>query len=171
MPTLTGAAASVTMPSGGNGTSSQFTLTSVNGYAGQVRVDCAYSGGIMGAKVPLCGIYVNPVSTLAAGKSVTGSLTVTPYGKTIAYDVVALNRETSRHTLPVLAGALAGLFVAGWRLRRGPRNWLWLLLTGAMLTGLTSCGASMSGTFPYTVTAVDTKTNARVSAPFTVTVP
>src|SRR5712691_3333247 len=73
-PTFAIAATNVTLPSGGNGTSSQFTLTSLDGYAGQVRVDCAYSGGMMGAKVPVCGIYVNPVSTLAANKSVTGSL-------------------------------------------------------------------------------------------------
>ena len=60
-PSFTIAAANVTMPSGGNDASSQFTLTSVNGYAGQVRVGCAYSGGMMGAKVPTCGIYINPV--------------------------------------------------------------------------------------------------------------
>jgi hypothetical protein len=54
-PSSTIAAADVTMPSGGNIASSQFGLTSVNGYAGQVRVDCAYSGGAMGAKVRAAG--------------------------------------------------------------------------------------------------------------------
>jgi hypothetical protein len=39
------------------------------------------------------------------------------------------------------------------------------------MAGMTACTSGMSGTFPYTVTAVDIKTNATVSAPFTVTVP
>ena len=34
---------------------------------------------------------------------------------------------------------------------------------------MSACAAGMSGTFPYTVTAVDIKSNATVSAPFTVT--
>jgi hypothetical protein len=170
-PTFTIAAANVTLPSGKNLGSSQFTLTSVNGYAGQVRVACAYAGGMMGAKVPACGIYVNPVSTLAANKSVTGSLTLTPYGQTLAYDVVASRDEDRRRAVPILAAALVGLFVLGRRLRSRASNGLLLLLAGITLVGITSCASSMSGTFPYTVTAVDTQTNARVSAPFTVTVP
>src|ERR1700758_1751487 len=82
-PSFTIAAADVTMPSGGNIASSPFTLTSVNGYAGQVRVDCAYSGGAMGARVPSCGIFVNPTHMLTANQTVNGSLTLVPYGKTI----------------------------------------------------------------------------------------
>jgi hypothetical protein len=171
-PTFTVAAADVTMPSGGNIASSQFTLTSVNGYAGQVRVDCAYSGGAMGAKVPNCGIFVNPTHTLTANQTVNGSLTLVPFGKMVGYGAAALHRENSRSTAPVLAAALAGFFLLGRRLRSRARGWLLLVvLAGVGLAGMTSCASGMSGTFPYTVTAVDIKTNVSVSAPFTVTVP
>jgi hypothetical protein len=170
-PTFTIAAANVTLPSGGNDASSQFTLTSVDGYVGQVRVDCGYSGGMMGAKVPACGIFVNPVSTLAANKSVTGSLTVMPYGKVKAFDAVGLGGDDRRRVVPVLAAVLAGFFMLGRRWRLRARSWLLVFLAGVTLAGITSCGGGLSGTFPYTVTAVDIKTNASVSAPFTVTVP
>jgi hypothetical protein len=158
------------MPSGGNLGSSPFTLTSVNGYAGQVRVDCAYSGGAMASKVPSCGIFVNPVSTLAANKTATGSLTLVPYGKPIGFGSARLGSHGWKSGGPVFVAALAGVFLAGC-LRRRARPWLWLLLAGISLAGLTSCGSSMSGSFPYTATAVDIKTNATVSAAFTVTVP
>jgi hypothetical protein len=169
-PTFTITASNVTMPSGGNIGSSPFNLTSVNGYVGQVRVDCAYSGGAIGAKVPSCGIFVNPVSTLVANKTATGSLTLVPYGKTIGFGSARLGNGGWKWRAPVLAAALAGFFLAG-VLRRRARFWLWLLLAGVSLAGVTSCGSSMSGTFPYTATAVDIKTNATGSASFTVTVP
>lgn len=170
-PSFTIAAANVTLHSGGNEASSQFTLTSVDGYAGQVRVDCGYSGGMMGARVPSCGIFVNPVSTLAANKSVTGSLTVMPYGKVKAFDAVAFHGDDRRRVVPVLAAVLAGLFMLGRRWRCRARSWLLVFLAGVTLAGITSCGGGLSGTFPFTVTAVDIKTNASVSAPFVVTVP
>ena len=169
-PTFTISATNVTLPSGGKNASSQFTLTSVNGYAGQVRVDCAYAGGMMGAKVPSCGIVINPVSTLAANKSVTGSLTVMPYGNPKAFDTVALRGDDRRRVVPILAAVLAGCFILG-RWRRRARSWLLVFLAAATLAGITSCGSGLSGTFPYTVTGVDIKTSASVSAPFTVTVP
>jgi len=171
-PSFTIAAADVTMPSGGNIASSQFTLTSVNGYAGQVRVDCAYSGGAMGAKVPGCGIFVNPTHALTANQTVNGSLTLVPFGKTIGYGAAALHGDDWRSGAPVLAAALAGFFLLGRRLRNRARGWLLLVVLAAVgVAGMTSCASGMSGTFPYTVTAVDIKTNASVSAPFTVTVP
>ena len=171
-PSFTIAAADVTMPSGGNVGSSQFTLISVNGYAGQVRVDCAYSGGAMGSKVPGCGIFVNPTHTLTANQTVKGTLTLVPYGKTIGYGAAALHRDDWRSTAPVLVAALAGFFLPGRRWRNRARGWFLLLALAAIgVAGMTSCAGGMSGTFPYTVTAVDIKTNASVSAPFTVTVP
>jgi hypothetical protein len=169
-PTFTINATNITMPAGGNLGSSPFTLSSVDGYAGQVRVDCAYSGGAMAAKVPSCGIFVNPVSTLVANKTATGSLTLVPYGKPIGFGSARLRSNGWKSGASVLATALAGFFLAG-LFRRRTRLWLWLLLAGVSLAGLTSCGSSMSGTFPYTATAVDIKTNATVSASFTVTVP
>jgi len=171
-PTFTIAAADVTMPSGGNIASSQFTLTSVNGYAGQVRVDCAYSGGAMGAKVPGCGIFVNPMHTLTANQTVNGSLTLVPFGKTIGYGAAGLHSYHWRPATPVLSAAVLGFFLLGRRWRNRARGgFLLVALAASGVAGITSCASGMSGTFPYTVTAVDTKTNASVSAPFTVTVP
>ncbi len=170
-PAFTIAATNITMPKNGSAGSSPFTLTSVNGYAGQVRVDCAYSGAAMGAKVPGCGIFVNPISTLAANKNATGSLTLVPYGKTLNYGYASVKRGRPIGG-PVLAASVMGIFLLGRRLRRRSRSWLLLLAISVVgLGGMSACAAGMSGTFPYTVTAVDIKSNATVSAPFTVTVP
>ena len=169
-PSFTLTAGNITMPSGGNLGSSPFTLTSVNGYAGQVRVDCAYSGSAMGAKVPSCGIFVNPTSTLTANQAAKGSLTLVPYGKVVGFGAARLNSDGWKSRAPVLGFALAGLFFL-LPIRHRARTWLWLLLAGVSLAGLTSCASSLSGTFPYTATALDIKTNASVSTSFTVTVP
>src|SRR5215472_12996972 len=94
-PNFTVTATNITMPPNGNVGSSPFTLNSVGGYTGQVRVGCAYSGAAMGARVPSCGIFVNPVSTLAANKTAQGSLTLVPYGKMIAYSTSASGKWRS----------------------------------------------------------------------------
>ena len=170
-PSFTISATNITMPSNGKVGSSPFTVTSLGGYAGQVRVDCAYSGAAMGAKVPACGIFVNPVSTLAADKSATGSLTLVPYGKTINYGAASITGKWPSG-MPVFAATILGILLLGRRFRKSARNWLLVLVLGVVtLAGVTACSSGMSGTFPYTVTAVDIKTNATVSTPFTVTVP
>ena len=71
------------MPSGENLASCKFAITSLNSYAGQIRVSCAYAGAEMGAKVPSCGIYTNPTFNLAANQTVAETLTLMPYGKVI----------------------------------------------------------------------------------------
>jgi len=170
-PAFTIAATNVTMPSNGNAVNSQFTLTSMGGYAGQVRVDCAYSGTAMGARVPTCGIFVNPVSMLDANKTVQGSLTLIPYGKTIGYGAASVG-EKPRFGLPMCAAVILGVLLLARGMRKGTRGrHLLLALAAVTLAGMTACASAMSGTFPYTVTAVDIRTNATVSAPFTVTIP
>jgi hypothetical protein len=169
-PNFTVTAANITMPSNGNVGSSPFTLSSVGGYTGQIRVDCAYSGAAMGARVPSCGIFVNPVSTLAANKTAQGSLTLVPYGKVIAYGASASGKW--RSGMPVIAVPILGMLLLPRRLRRRARGMLLLSALGVViLTGVSACSSGLSGTFAYTVTAVDIKTNNTVSAPFTVTVP
>ena len=169
-PTFTIAATNISMPSNGNTGSSPFTLTSVGGYAGQIRVDCSYSGAAMGARVPSCGIFVNPVSTLAANKNAQGSLTLVPYGKVIAYSASASGKW--RSGMPVIAVPILGMLLLPRRLRSRARGMLLLFAVGVViLTGVSACSSGLSGTFAYTVTAVDNKTNTTVSAPFTVTVP
>ncbi len=169
-PTFTITAANVTMPSGSKGASTPFALTSVNGYSGQVRVDCAYSGSSMGAKVPSCGIYVNPQHNLGANQTVTGTLTLFPYGKVPPY-AAARRQGSSPYRAPALAAILVGSWLLLRRRRSGFRSSLLLVLGGIALAGIASCASGLSGTFPYTVTATDVSTHTVVSAPFSVTVP
>jgi hypothetical protein len=165
------AATNVTMPSGGSIASSPFTLTSVNSYAGQVLVSCAYTGGNMGARVPTCGIYTNPNFALGAGQTVKGSLTLSPYGKVIPFSAVR-RPGIGSPGVAALAGAILCFFTLGRRLRGRRRGWIALLILGlAGIGGITSCGSGLSGTFPYTVTAVDNKTNTSATATIMVTVP
>ena len=163
-------ATNVTIPGGGNPASSPFTLTSIGGYSGQVTVDCAYSGGVMGAKVPSCGIYINPLHNLGANQTVTGSLTLFPYGKVVPYGS-ARGQSSPRFRAPALAAILLGSWLLLRRGRSRVRSSLLLLLGGLVLAGMVSCAAGLSGTFPYTVTATDINTHTSVSAPFSVTVP
>jgi hypothetical protein len=170
-PGFTIAATNVTMPSGGSIASSPFTLTSVNSYAGQVSVSCAYTGGNMGARVPTCGIYTNPTFALGANQAVKGSLTLSPYGKVIPFSAVQ-RPGVGAAGLPVFAAATLCFFTLGRRLRRGRWNWIAMVIAGLIaMGGITSCGSGMSGTFPYTVTAVDNKANASATATIMVTVP
>lgn len=165
-PGFTLTAANTTMPANGAVASSPFTLASVNGYAGQVRIGCSYSGSAMRARVPSCAIFVNPVSTLAPNQSVQGSLTLVPYGKMTGYGAASLHRSPAS----MLAGAIVGLFLLRKRFQH-----ISLLLTLALscvgFVALSACAAGKSGTFPFTATAVDVKSGVTVSAPFTVTVP
>jgi hypothetical protein len=51
-------------------------------------------------------------------------------------------------------------------------RWLAELVAAIALTAMTGCGGNrLSGTFPYTVTATDVKSNASVSTSIMVTVP
>jgi hypothetical protein len=170
-PSFTIAATNVTMPSGGNFASSKFTLTSVNSYAGQIRVSCAYSGSEMGARVPSCGIYTNPTFNLGADQTAKGTLTLFPYGKVINFSSASRpGGPTSRE--PMLALAIVSVFLLGRRLRNQGSKWLSLVvLAGAAVLGITSCGSGLSGTFPYAVTAVDTRTNTSENTSIMVTVP
>jgi hypothetical protein len=169
-PGFTIAAANVTMPSDGSFASSKFTLASVNNYAGQLLVSCAYSGGEMGARVPTCGIYVNPMFTLGANQTVNGMLTLSPYGKVIPYSMGQRSGGGSNR-VPALVLAMGCVLL----LRRGAKGarWLAVVVLGAIsIAAIAGCGGSgLSGVFPYTVTATDVKTNTTVTASITVTVP
>lgn len=170
-PTFTITATNVTMPSGGNAGSSQFTLTSVNGYSGKLTVNCGYSGGNMGAKVPTCGIYTAPLYTLGANQTVTGTLSLFPYGKIIPVSQLHGPRGGTDRA-PALGLAVVCIVLLSRRLRGKARTGIGVILLGAIgLAGISACGNSLSGTFPYNVTAVDTSTQASVSTSMTVTVP
>lgn len=167
-PAFTISASNVTMPGGSALGTSQFTLTSVNGYAGQVAVDCTYSGGDMSAKVPTCYRGTSPNFNLTANQSAQGAFSLFPYGTAINY---ARQTSPQAHRGLVLAFLLFGACFLG-ALRRRTGGIPALLFAAILLAGITSCGGNgLSGTFPYTITATDTKTTASVSASISVTVP
>jgi hypothetical protein len=171
-PTFTVAATNVTLPGNGNVGTSQFTLTSINGYSGSLLVSSEYSGGDMNAKPPNCGIHTAPIYTLKANSTVTGTLSCFPFGK-----VVPIAMKHRRAAGPVLAPA-AGLavlfcFMFRRRMRAAGARWLGVFLLGVIsVATVASCGGNgLSGMYPFTVTATDTVTNARVNTSITVTVP
>ncbi len=171
-PSFTVAATNVTMPGGGNPGTSQFTLASVNGYSGKLVVNSQYSGGDMNAKPPNCGIHTAPLFTLNSNSTVSGTLTCYPYGKVvpIAVSYRPLRRQPR---VPVIGFALAIWLLFGRRARAGARRWMSVLLLGAIsAAALSACGGNgLSGTYPFTVTATDSATQASVSTSITVTVP
>jgi hypothetical protein len=167
-PTFTITATNVTFPSQKSGSASQYTITSLNGYAGNLLVGCAFAGGAMVSKIPECGGFTAALHPIAAGQTITGTLNFAPYGTPMP---VALSGRRHSH-LPLGGLAIASLLLFGRRLRGGAR-WLALCLLGVIsIAGVTACGGNgLSGTFPFTVTATDVKTQASVATPITVTVP
>ena len=157
-PGFTVSATDVTMPSSGDG-SIPFTLTSVNGYVGTVVVQCPAVNAPTGARVPICGEGPLKAYSLTADGAVTNTLALLPYGSPV----------------PVAASAL--LFGFGlWRKRKVRWPTLALVLMGSLviLGGFLGCGGGTPGmtpgTYAYTVTATDLKTNASVSTTANVTV-
>jgi hypothetical protein len=170
--TFTVAATNVSLPANGNVGTSQFTLTSVNGYSGKLVVSSEYSGGDMNAKPPTCGIFTAPLYTLKANSTVTGTLACFPYGKVVP--VAADSRRAGRPVLaPVVGLAVAFCFVFRRRMRTAGARWLGIFLLGMISIGaVASCGGNgLSGRYPFTVTATDTVSNASVGTSITVTVP
>ncbi|MGP8251971.1 MAG: hypothetical protein ACLQHF_08050 [Terracidiphilus sp.] len=186
-PGFTIAATSVTMSnnaSNGVGFSS-FTLTSVNGYTGSVRVGCDPPNPPTGVNVPLCGSGspgvpaqpVQPPITLTANEVVTGTI---PFYNAIAPCSpcpVSLPRHGGHG--PTSGLALAGALLIGFGFRRWVARGLTLtlLVVGALagLAGISACGGNKSvvtpGTYAYTIPATDINTAASVNTSINVTVP
>ncbi len=182
-PSFTIVATNVTMSSTlatGSGSTS-FLLTSVNGYAGTVGVNCSNLDPPAGINVPVCdfGGPAFPVSyPLTANQAVTGTVLFLNSHPPCSNGVcpVSLPRR-SHHGLPqslALAGAL--LFGLGFR-RRAPR---WLVLTLfaagslAAMVGINACANNSvvtPGTYTYTIMAKDMNTNVSVTTTVNVTVP
>lgn len=166
--------------------SSSFTLTSVNGYSGSVRVGCAPPTPPTGVKVPFCGdgipgfgaIPVQPPITLAANEVVTGTISFYNFPVPCSNPCpVSLPHRRGHGLAPGFA--LAGALLLGFGFRRRAARWftLTLLAVGALagLAGISACGGNNSvvtpGTYAYTVSATDVNTSATVTATFNVTVP
>jgi hypothetical protein len=149
-PSFTISATNVTMPSSGDG-SIPFVLTSVDGYIGTVAVQCPEVNAPAAARIPYCGGGPLFAFNLTANERSNGNLPLTPYGVPV----------------PLAAGAV----LVGIALRRRKIGWrtLTLVLAGtlACLGEVVGCGGGTSGmtpgTYTYTMTATDAKTNVVVS--------
>ena len=185
-PTFTVTANNLTMPSSGTG-SIAFTLTSLNGWAGTVVMNCAPTNPPAGAIVPDCGYEgsgLQPVQDypLAANGTATGSLSlvaeITPCNPCPASLQIQPRRQgVPGHRRPVSL-ALAGALVLALGLRRRAARWLTLtLLLACMLAGLAGIGACGNngktltpGIYAYTITAYGTPTGMTLTQTETTTV-
>jgi hypothetical protein len=180
--TITATSATLSSSTSSGVGSSSFTLTSVNGYTGSVRVGCDPPNPPAGAKVPYCtdgyptagAIPAQPPIPLTANEVVNG--TVSFYNLAVPVPV-SLPRRGSHGLAQGLALAGALLFGFGF-MRRSPR-WLMLALfalcTLAGLAGISACGANNNavtpGNYVYTISATDVNTSVSVTALVNVTVP
>lgn len=172
------AATNVVMPLSGMG-SSQFTLTSINGYTGTIVLNCQPTNPSAGAKLPICSGYTAPAYQLEANATLQGSIEFFPYGVPIPVSLPRHRGGPLSHA-PAVGLVLAGALKFGLRARR--RAWcsLALVLLGlAGLAGISACGGASSsvmtpGSYPYTVTAMEyngTTFGTSVSTSILVTVP
>lgn len=171
-------ATNVTMPTSGD-SSSTFTITNIPA-AGTIYVSCGYSGTNSGARLPYCGGGPVRLYQVTAGETLTGSITLYPYGVAVPASLHRTPRSSG--ALPASGLALSGALLLGFGLRRKARRWLALAVfaVGALagLTGISACGGSSNGmtrgTYPYLVTAEFTETGTTVvqgvSTTITVTV-
>jgi hypothetical protein len=179
-PSFTFAATNVTMPnntSSGVGSSS-FTLTSVNGFAGTVGINCSAPTPPAGVTVPVCdlGALAYQPYTLAANQVVTGSVTF--YNSRPPCNPCPVSLPRREGHWPASGLALAGALLMGFGFRRRTARWLTLTLlaagTLAGLAGISACGGNKSavtpGTYAYTITAAELDTSASPSVTISVNV-
>jgi hypothetical protein len=147
-------ATKVTMPASGTATS-KYTVTGIP-MAGNLSLNCAYSGPQTEAHLPVCDGGPAEEIPVAAGQSVSGLVVFYPYGS-------AIPAEKRPHQAAATGLALGGLLLLGFGFRRRARRWFVLALVGLSgLAGgiaLTACGGmgngSTPGTYQYSIAAGD----------------
>ncbi len=163
-PGFTISASNATLPASGTG-SIPFTLTSENGFAGDVVVSCGPANPPTGSILPQCnytgGGPAQPPYTLTASGRVTGSLNLVAFIPPCSNPCPVKLFSPPRHRGAVNL-ALASALLLGLSFRRRPARWLTLVLCAAgilaALAGVNACGAGNThtltpGTFAYTVSA------------------
>jgi len=151
-------AANVSVPGQGSA-EEHFTLTSVGGFTGTVNVECRGPSPLGDLVLPECGPAASAV--VPANGSVGGTVSFVPPWTNGAASRSTVIRPS---TLPMMAGALAGLGLLGLRLRRGAHRILSLTIVAvcvAALAAIAGClggsGLAMTpGTYEYTLTATST---------------
>lgn len=177
-PSFTISASNVTIPSSGS-VPIPFTLTSVNGYAGQIAVNCSAPTEAAGVKIPVCS-QGGPVVAypLTAGGTATGSITLLANIPNPVPFVRSSNLATA-------TWALAGMLLLGFGLRRkGAFHSARLLpaivlLIGLASIGLCGCGGQPTltpGTYVFTLNATSVSNGTQIpqltaTTTATVTVP
>jgi len=174
MPGFTISAPNITMPSNGIGTVN-FTLTSVDGFAGNVAVNCVAPTVSANVILP----YIDLGGPLHA-YTVTANATTTGNFNLLATPPLAvparLNLPARRNTVIY---SVAAVLMLGFGLRRKKRlGYTHLLLAAGLLigvSGITACAGPETltpGTYTYTLNASEID-NGSVTATttFTVTVP
>jgi len=187
--TITATTATLSSSSSSGEGSSTITLTSINGYAGSIAVNCIPPTPPAGVKVPFCGPGIPSAATpavsaavpailalftLTAGQAVNG--TVAFYN--FPFPVSASLAHPVNHKL-AQGLALAGVLLVGFGFRRKAPRWLAVILfalgTLASLAGISACGANNSavtpGTYAYTISATDINNAVSVTTSVNVTVP
>ena len=160
-PALKLTATNVSMGDRGSGTS-QFTLTSLNGFTGTVKVECP--NGLIDTLeevLPVC-TPESQVFTLPANGSVSGTVQLIPPWTimgSVRRDLPA-SPERAPQGMPFVAGGLMAACLMGSKLRRGWRRTLSVIVLCAVsLAGLgavTGCighgGLAMTpGSYTYTI--------------------
>jgi hypothetical protein len=177
-PTFTVSAGNVTMSS--SGAYIPVTLTSVNGFAGQLMLSCTPPNPAPGVNEPNCGYFGGPAVPpiqLTANGTATGGVSLSPNKPLPTHQTSSLARPTHGTTL---AFSLAAILLFGVGLRRKKAH---LLLSSLLLTGFVSingCGGEPTltpGTYTYTISAYtvtdpgSTTPTLTVTATSVVTVP
>ena len=141
-------ATNVTMSSSGTGVS-QYTITGIP-VTGTIVLSCGYSGSLMLGNLPICPLTPPVAYPVNAGGTLRGSIYFYPPNTPVPAVV------------PAAGMALAAVLLMGFR-RRAPGG-LWSIVfavtTLAGLATLTGCGGTYRftlspGTYPYTITAVN----------------
>lgn len=174
-PSFTVSATNVTMSVNGEAYS-QIKVTSVDGYAGTIHVDCVYAGEPTNARLPVCGGYTTENDfKLDADQTITFIRAFYPYGRTIP-----VSQPTNRHARGFgisVAALLAGVLVFGFGFRR--KAWRLaapVVLCAIVLAGICGCGgirffiSTTPGTYFFNIVVVDIESNMKVVAPIAVVV-
>lgn len=160
-------AANTTVTAEGSG-SLPFTLTSVNGYAGNLDVSCIGTNAPIGARVPYCGA-ARGTYALTAGGTVSGTLQLT--GSPVPAAETPSSSDVGFAVFGLLGSTVA---LMGIRRKRGRRMLLLCLCAASFCIGAVGCGGHPGltpGTYIYTVEASDYATHATATSAASVTVP
>jgi hypothetical protein len=179
-PTVTLTAGNVSISDRGAGTS-QFMLTSLNGFTGQVSVVCAGPNpGPLELVLPVCSPN-SQILTVPANGSISGTLQFNPPWVISGSLRQDLPGPPGRAPLgmPMTAGGLAAACLLGSRMRRDWRRRLGVMVLAAAglvgLSSLTGCigqgGLAMTpGSYTYTIIGENSFGQLETSKDITVTI-